>query len=238
MNEAIEGSLFCELHQNCRPSPVNGSEPHYIGDALNKNKAYVKTHNCLSYALRGNKMNISLIAQCKDISSCDVNFEQPGAASGTRKAMQNERLRTCPGVKKLISMDLGSDFKKSSFWGQCPAGTSKVGLVADRGSDYHWYRLDKRKKGYTAEQGGWSDKAGSNLIKQVDAKGRRIFNPAQIDRNYGDGINYEDFCGFFCVNRNNSLRLKQGGKRGMATRKQQASRRRVATRRARQQRRK
>ena len=209
-NEALDGSLFCANHQNCKPSPANGSEPEYIGDALNKSKAFLETHNCMSYALRGNKVNKELMAQCKDLSNCDVNFEQPGAASGERKAMRNEALRTCPAVEKLTRSDLGGDFIKSKFWGQCPKGMSKVALVADPGSDYHWYRKDKKKGN---EEGGWSDKAGSNKVKRVDASGRPIFNPAQINRNYGDGIDYEDFCGFYCVNRTRKVRLKQGGKR-------------------------
>ena len=206
----MPGTLFCAEHQNCKPSPTNGSEPEYIGNVLNKSKAFMETHNCMSYALRGNKVNKELMAQCKDVSNCNVNFEQPGAASGERKAMHDEALRTCPAVEKLTKSDLGGDFIKSKFWDSCPKGMSKVALVADPGSDYHWYRKDKNKNG---EPGGWSDKAGSNKVKQVDAQGQPIFNPAQINRDYGDGINYEDFCGFFCVNRTRKVRLKQGGRR-------------------------
>ena len=217
--EATEGSLFCKDHQNCRPAPTNGFEPEYIGNKLNQNKAYEETHNCLSYALRGNKINKELMAQCKDVSNCNVNFEQPGAASGERKAMRNEKLRTCPTVEKLTKSDLGNDFTNSKFYSTCPKGMSKVALVVDPGSDYHWYRQDK--------DGKWSDKAGSNLVKRYDAKKRAVFNPAQASRDYGDGIEYEDFCGFYCVNRTKKVRLKQGGKRGKrSTRAQKAGARR------------
>lgn len=202
---AKDGSLFCKEHQHCPPAPTNGYEPVYIADTLNKDKSYLETHNCLSYALRGNKVNKDLMAQCKDVSNCNVNFEQPGAASGERKAMRNEKLRTCPVVEKLTKSDLGTDFIPSKFYKKCPAGMSKVALVVDKGSDYHWYRQDKG--------GWWSDKAGSNKVKNYDAKKRRLFNPAQADRDYGDGIDYEQFCGFYCVNRTKKVRLKQGGKR-------------------------
>jgi len=202
---ALEGSLFCKDHQNCKPAPTNGSEPKYIADVLNKLPEYVETHNCISYALRGNKINKDLMAQCKDVKTCDVNFEQPGAASGKRKAMRDESLRTCPTVEKLTKSDLGKAFQPSSYSSMCPKGTSKVALVTALGVDYHWYRQNP--------DGTWSDKAGSNKVKNWDAKNRKIINPAGASREYGDGLNYKDFCGFFCVDRTEPVRLKQGGKR-------------------------
>lgn len=202
---ALEGKLFCKKHLDCQPAPVNGSEPKYIPDILNKSKAYLDTHNCLSYAIRGNKINMDLLRQCKDTDGCNVNFEQPGAASGERKAMRDETLRTCPIVEKLTKSDLSKDFKKSSFYDKCPNGSSKVALVVDKGTDYHWYRQNP--------DGSWSHKDGSNPVKNFDAKKRKIFNPAQASRDYGKELNYEDFCGFFCVNRTKKIRLKQGGKR-------------------------
>ena len=213
--QALDGSLFCKEHQNCKPAPTNGSEPDYIPDILNKMQAYVDTHNCLSYAVRGNKINKDLMAQCKDVSDCDANFEQPGAASGQRKAMRNETLRTCPVVEKLTKSDLGGDFTESTFYDKCPTGTSKVALVVDKGTDYHWYRQNPPKKG--EKVGLWSHKDGSNPVKNFDAKKRPIFNPAQANRDYGKDLNYEDFCGFFCVNRTRKVRLKQGGKRKKQT---------------------
>jgi len=202
---ALEGSLFCKEHQNCKPAPTNGSEPKYIADVLNKLPEYIETHNCISYALRGNKINQDLMAQCKDVKTCSVNFEQPGAASGKRKAMRNEALRTCPTVEKLTKSDLGEAFQPSSYSETCPKGSSKVALVTAKGVDYHWYRQNP--------DGTWSDKAGSNKVKNWDAKNRKIINPAGASREYGDGLNYKDFCGFFCVDRTEPVHLKQGGKR-------------------------
>jgi hypothetical protein len=216
---AQEGSLFCKEHQNCTPPPTNGSEPKYIADVLNKLPEYIETHNCISYALRGNKINKDLMAQCKDVKTCSVNFEQPGAASGKRKAMRNESLRTCPTVENLTKSDLGKAFKHSSYSATCPAGTSKVALVTAKGVDYHWYRQNP--------DGTWSDKAGSNKVKNWDAKNRKIINPSGADRNYGDGLNYKDFCGFYCVDRTEPVRLKQGGKRKSRKHGQRKSKRAV-----------
>jgi hypothetical protein len=203
-NPALEGELFCKKHMNCKGAPTNGYEPEYIPQILNKSKKYLETHNCLSYALRGNKVNKDLIKQCTD-TVCSVNFEQPGAASNQRKAMQNEKLRTCPVVEKLTKSDLKENFIESDFSTPCPKGMSKVAAVVDETTDYHWYRQNPNGK--------WSHKDGSNPVKDFDAKKQIIFNPKQASRNYGADLNYEDFCGFYCVSRDKEINLKQGGKR-------------------------
>jgi len=204
-NHSLKGKLFCKKHMNCELAPVNGYEPKYIPEVLNKSNAYLKTNNCLSYALRGNKLNLDLIKQCVGTNGCNANFEQPGAASGKRKAMRNETLRTCPVVKKLVKSDLSNDFLSSSFSKKCKKGYSKVALVVDKGTDYHWYRQNPDST--------WSHKDGSNPVKNFHAKKRKIVNPKQASRDYGSDLNYEDFCGFFCVNRKKTVNLKQGGKR-------------------------
>jgi len=204
LEEAVDGKLFCKKHMNCTPAPTNGFEPEYIANTLNKSKKYLETHNCLSYALRGNKINKDLIAQCTD-KGCPGNFEQPGAESGERYAMRNENLRTCPVVEKLTKADLSGNFVDSSFHETCENGSSKVALVVDKGTDYHWYRQNP--------DGTWSHKDGSNPVKNFDANKRKIFNPKQASRDYGDELNYDNFCGFFCVSRTNPITLKQGGKR-------------------------
>ena len=161
----------------------------------------------MSYALRGNFMNVGLIMQCASDKDCEsVNFEQPGSGSGRRNAMRSEGLRTCPVVQKLVEADVGKmDFKPATFCSHCPPGYSKVALVVHNGTDYHWYRQDKG--------GLWSHKDGSNPVKNYDASNQKIFNPQNCDRNYGEDLNYKQFCGFFCVNREEIPNLGQGGKR-------------------------
>ena len=61
---AIEGKLFCNQHMTCKAAPINGSEPKKVAHILNKSKAYLETNNCLSYAVRGNKINMDLVKQC------------------------------------------------------------------------------------------------------------------------------------------------------------------------------
>ena len=207
------GKVFCAEHQDAVGSPVSGWEPEYTPSVLNAIYKYVKTHNCMSYALRGNNMNAGLIKQCASDNDCEsVNFEQPGAKSGRRNAMRNEGLRTCPVVQKLVEADVGKlDFKPGTFCSMCPPGYSKVALVVHNGTDYHWYRQDKG--------GLWSHKDGSNPVKDFDASNQKIFNPQNCDRDYGKDLNYKQFCGFFCVNREEAPNLGQGGKRRGKSRK-------------------
>ena len=207
INKAVGNTLFCEKHQNCIGSPMSGWEPKYMANKLNKFYRYLKTHNCMSYALRGNFMNLYLMKQCKSNTDCDtVNFEQPGAESEQRNAMKKNTLRTCKVVKKLVESDVGYDnFLPTTFCKKCPDGYSKVALVVDKGTDYHWYRQDSN--------GMWSHKDGSNPVKNFDAKKHKIFNPKQISRDYGNNLNYENFCGFFCVKSTELPNLGQGGKR-------------------------
>lgn len=210
--EGRYGKVFCKEHQHAVGSPLSGSEPEYTPSVLNALYKYVKTHNCMSYALRGNLMNMALMKQCASDTDCEsVNFEQPGSKSGRRNAMRDEGLRTCPVVQKLVEADVGKiDFKPASFCSVCPPGYSKVALVVHNGTDYHWYRQDK--------DGLWSHKDGSNPVKNFDASNQKIFNPQNCDRDYGKDLNYSQFCGFFCVNREEVPNLGQGGKRRRQTR--------------------
>lgn len=60
----------------------------------------------------------------------------------------------------------------------------------------------------------WSHKDGSNKTKRYDALYQPIFNPQYISRDYrwqGSDLNYEDFCGFYCVPRDRRIHLGQGG---------------------------
>jgi hypothetical protein len=85
---------------------------------------------------------------------------------------------------------------------------SKIALVVDKGEDYHFYRQDK--------DGMWSHKDGSNKVKRYDALKQPIANPELASRDYrwqGSDLNYEDFCGFYCVPRDPNIRLGQGGAR-------------------------
>lgn len=102
------------------------------------------------------------------------------------------------------------DLKPSSFSVKCPAGSSKIALVVDRGEDYHYYKhvTKHTRKG---KKGVWLHKDGSNPAKDYDADGLPIVDPEFASRDYRPRsfLNYEDFCGFYCMPRSRQIRLKR-----------------------------
>lgn len=211
---ASENSLFCDEHSNCPMAPRNGYEPKFEPGKYNDDPAIYKSHNCYSYSM--NVIDPKLVSMCRknNATDCRRNFHQPGALNGDRYALNAIDRRKCGVVEKLIMSDV-PEMEKSSFYGQCPAGKSKIALVVDEGEDYHFYRQD--------DDGWWSHKDGSNKVKRYDALKRRIFNPAQAARDYrwqNSDLNYEDFCGFYCVPRDHAVVLGQGGARAAAGLKQ------------------
>jgi hypothetical protein len=154
-----------------------------------------------------NVIDPKLVTLCKKSngSSCRQNFHQPGALNGDRFALNRTERRTCPVVEKLQKADVPG-IQKTDFYSKCPAGKSKIALVVDPGEDYHYYRQDA--------DGLWSHTDGSNKVKRYDALKRPIFNPETAARDYrwqNSDLNYEDFCGFYCVPRDAEVHLGRGG---------------------------
>lgn len=204
-------SVFCKDHQSCPLSPLSGSEPEYAPETYNHDPAIYKSHNCYSYSM--NVIDPQLVKQCErkekmgKLNTCRQSFHQPGALHGDRFTLNAESRRTCPVVEKLMKSDV-PEIQTSSFSQRCPKGMSKIALVVDKGEDYHFYRQDKDK--------AWSHKDGSNKVKRYDANKQKIVNPQLASRDYrpqGSDLNYEDFCGFYCVPRVQQVQLGQGGAR-------------------------
>ena len=210
-NKAEEGKVFCANHTRCPLSPMSHSEPAYNPERYNSDPAIYKSHNCYSYSM--NVIDPKLVRKCKrntKKNTCRQSFHQPGALNGDRFSLNTETRRTCPVVEKLMISDV-PDITKTSFYEQCPSNTSKIALVVDPGEDYHYYRQDS--------DGMWSHKDGSNKVKRHDAKKSVIANPELASRNYrvqGSELNYEDFCGFYCVPRYDTIRLGQGGSKKLS----------------------
>ena len=161
---------------------------------------------------------------CEKYGNCRDLFHQPGAKTGKRNALNREERRSCAVVEELMMGDIPG-VKKTTFTKKCPKGFSKAAGVVDRGTDYHWYRQDR--------DGMWSHKDGSNKVKRYDALKRPIVNPELASRNYrwqGSNLNYEDFCGFYCVPRDKPIVLGRGAN---APKSRRARRGRNATRKGR-----
>ena len=203
--EATRNTLFCQEHRNCPKPPLSGYEPVYEPEKWNKDPAVTKSHNC--YNFFANYINTQSVENCrnKKLKGCRQYFAQPGALNGDRDSLDAVKRRVCPTLEKLMFKDI-PDLKKTTLYEKCPAGTSKGAMVNDEFVDFHYFTQNKH--------GMYTHKDGSNKAKDIDSLGRRIFNPEQASRDYrwqGSDLNYDKFCGFYCVPRNHEVRLGQGG---------------------------
>jgi hypothetical protein len=210
---SLPGEAFCEDHmKSCpRKAPLSGYEPKYEPNRWNSRKSVRTTHNCFSYAM--NVIDSRQIKKCLEDPNCDVPFHQPGSVSGWPR-FTNEDPKTCPN---MIGRLLGDNptFQPTTFEQRCPKGKSKIALIVDQDQDYHFLRQDSN--------GFWSQKSGAMPVKNVDAKGHKIFDVRlanhNFDRKNNDPLNYDRFCGYFSVPRDRPLFMKVGGMRNRKTRR-------------------
>ena len=206
-NPPLKGEAFCSQHmKKCpRKAPLSGFEPKYEPDRWNKKKEIRTTHNCFSYAM--NIMDTRQIKACLEDPNCDVPFHQPGSISGWPR-FNNEDPKTCPN---MIARLLGDNpvILPSAFELRCPRGTSKIALIVDEDQDYHFLRQDSN--------GYFSQKGGAQPVTNLDAQGHKIFDVQLANHNHdrgsSDPLNYDRFCGYFCVPRDRPLFVKIGGRR-------------------------
>ena len=211
-NPSLPGEAFCAKHMASCPrkgAPLSGSEPDYDPERWNNEDSVRLTHNCFSYAM--NVHDDRQIESCKKDPECNVPFHQPGSVSGWPR-FSNKEPKTCPN---MIARILGDNptIEPSSFEMRCPKGSSKIALVVDEDEDYHFLRQDSN--------GYFSQKSGALPVTNLDAKGHKIFdvqlaNHDFTERRRGkkkDPLNYDRFCGYFCVPRTKPLFMKVGGRR-------------------------
>jgi hypothetical protein len=205
LNPPLPESAFCKDHMNhCpRKAPLSGWEPKWEPERWNNNYAVRLTHNCYAYAM--NVIDPNLIKACRKDPNCAVSFFQPGYVSRYTKFNDTDP-KTCPNMIARIMAD-NPTVKPSAFELKCPAKTSKIALVVDEDQDYHFYRQDSN--------GYFSGKGGATHAKNIDANGNPIFDVELAFHNFGkdkDGrLNYDRFCGYFCVPRTIPLFMKSGG---------------------------
>lgn len=195
---------FCSLHaKQCpRRSPTNGWEPRYEPDRWNSDTAIRETHNCFAYAF--NYIDPKQIESCLGKQRCTTPFHQPGSASGYEK-FSKKKPKTCPN---MISRLMGDNptLQPSKFTQKCPAGTSKIALIVDADEDYHFLRQDTN--------GYFSEKHGGLPVSNLDGLGRLVYDVQLANHNWSkenDPLNYDLFCGYFCIPRDRPLYLRVGG---------------------------
>lgn len=182
---------------------MSGAEPDFDPSLWNDRRDVRETHNCFSYAL--NVHDPKQIARCRGKKVCEAPYPQPGFASG-HEGFSNASPKTCPNMLARIFGD-NPVIKMTAFESQCPAGASKIALILDESDDYHFLRQDSN--------GSWSHKPGGTNVTNVDAFGHLIRDPRLACYNYraaGKGqLNYDIFCSYMCVPRNQPLYMRAGG---------------------------
>lgn len=197
--------------------PCSGSEIAY-NPSLWNSESIMPNSNCYNYAL-----NI-----CCSVPGSDYYFLQPGVATKQKpfRLTQNGTYNNLPlfysqllsgaEIEELAILDadeFGITFEAIGKNDTCPYGTYKVALVIDSyddpayenyiklengtiyieipDTDYHWYRQNP--------DGTWSHKRGDSYATNLDASENIIYDPQICDRNYGDGLNYSIFVGYYAV---------------------------------------
>lgn len=220
-NIALDGSDFCQLHQNCKSylrQFLSGSEPHPDED-LWKDPLVEGSHNCYSYFL--NRQVNAVREKCQTIcnkryknvdkcindSGCGDLKPQPGdfeliKRTGSDKG--KERIYKCPELHKKIIKDNPTIFP-TDFNSKCPVGYYKGAMTIEPDSTYHFYKQ--------IADGTFYHKPGLNPVSKVDSpfkgeNGRPIYVPHFANRDYSrndgdDGINYTSFCSYYCIPQNN-----------------------------------
>ena len=204
----LEGEAFCEKHRKGCPRipPLSGWEPKYEPWRWNNRKEIRLTHNCFSYAF--NILDVEQVKACLRHPSCDVPFHQPGSISGYPKFTDKDP-KTCPNMIVRLQGDNPSIIP-SSFEHQCPSGTSKIALIGDEDEDYHF--LVQNKPENPRDTPYFSQKSGALPVTDRDAKGHKIYDVELANHHYKkSSLNYDRFCGYFCIPRDRPLFVKVGG---------------------------
>lgn len=210
-NKTVNGSDFCEEHQNCMGflrKSLSGYEMPYKPKKWSH--PYIEgSHNCYAYFL--NDKSDSIQIKCKElclqnnkkgcpkkIDECQDLIPQPGDHYLLNKfgnLKKKERKYTCPNMHNKIVSD-NPHIKPVPFLQKCPRKHYKGAMVVDRGNTFHFYRQNK--------DGSWSHKPGVLPVTNKDASGKKIYVPHFADRDYSDRprdnpISYNDFCGYYCL---------------------------------------
>ena len=216
-HQKAPGSDFCNKHTQCRGyirNFLSGYEPQNNKKELDYWKhPYIEgSHNCYSYFLNDRipsvkeKCHVECLKKNKSgcpkkIDSCRSFIPQPGDFDLIRKygdLKKKKRVYTCPNMEKKISSDNPTLFKVD-FNQRCPKNYYKGSMVVDTNHTFHFYRQNS--------DGTWSHKPGTLPVTDKDANEKTIYIPHFSNRNYTekgdkndeDAINYNDFCGYYCI---------------------------------------
>jgi hypothetical protein len=156
--------------------PTSGYEPAYNPTYWNKAENIGRA-NCYAYAM---------YVLCNNEGKL-----QPGDMSGNRFTSLTKASIIKAAKADGPYLGGGRALRESTQNEKPGAKEYKVALVIAPGLDYHWYIQNK--------DGYWSHKRGLSKVTNVDADGKKIKDPKTCSRNYGGGLNYSNFCGYYIV---------------------------------------
>jgi len=180
--------------------------PPFDPEKWNSDQWLRNPHNCYTYAL--DKIDPKLTAECKRIK-CEMKNHlkpQPGYYAGEQRVDDKSKY-SCKLVMDRVFKDNPQFIKKDNM--VCPKGYYSAALAVHPGLTYHFYKQDP--------DGFWSHKDGATDAKRYDADGNFILDPKKANRHYkgkkidGQVVNYKDFCGYFCVPKDQNLKNWQSG---------------------------
>ena len=178
--------------------PVNTSHDEsmisYKDKSFDNNLFTRESHNCYTYFL--NLKSKSALELCKkDFKKHNMcRRAQPGYFHGHPTLQKSDY--NCPNIMKRTLDDNPQIYKINSMHDKCDPRFYKGALVVAPGRDYHYYRQDDDNNGL------WSHKPGYKPSTIRDSKNNLIVDPKAANRDYGETLNYKDFCGYLCVPRN------------------------------------
>jgi len=188
---------------------LQNAAPSFEPKKWNTDKYLRNPHNCYTYAL--NKIDPNLTKKCKEIDCQPRNAlkPQPGYYAGHQRVNDKSRY-SCDLVMSRV-LDDNPHIKKYGVRKDmtCPKNYYSAALAVHPGLTYHFYRQDKN--------GYWSHKDGATNAKIFDASKNRILDPQKANRHYidkkidGEVVNYKDFCGYFCVPKDQTKKFWRSG---------------------------
>jgi hypothetical protein len=218
--EPLAGSPFCKDHEHSCPrvAQLSGAELPYNPDLYNKNSNIKAKNNCYAYAFQ----------QDIDGKTLPNNYPQPGLASGY-PSWSKIKGKRCPDLVSRFMGDVPG-IKPSTFEEKCPAGMRKISAVVDANEDYHFYAQHQKEEDnstensntYAKKYGMWAHKPGGTDVTNLDASGRPIYDPQLASKDYDTGLDYDSFCGYYCIPTGKEIKLSNGGGRKAKTRKAKA----------------
>ena len=180
--------------------------PKYDPNLWNSDKYLRNPHNCYTYFL--NKIKPELSQECKklDCKMRNILKPQPGYHAGCPR-INDKKKYTC---EKMVNRTLKDNpYIQHAKDMSCPDGYYMGALAVHPGLTYHYYRRDN--------DGYWSHKDGATDAQYIDADGKKILDPEKANRSYphrqidGIPVNYSDFCGHFCIPKDQRMKWWQSG---------------------------